>query len=364
MKTKYLEQLRALLEEFEANKTEIDDIISDYDQLYDDASSTGKTDEEIYQLLGNPKDVAYDLMDTLKLKRYKSKKNKIVALMPFLCTITFMILGMVYDLWHPGWMVFLLIPVTAILINTNFKNAVVALSPFLSVGIFMVLGFVYDLWHPGWLVFLSIPVLSILLHTKLRDVFVAISPFFAVTVFIILGTFYDLWNPGWLIFLIIPMIGILYKKNKLLVLIYELTFILAIGFYLYMGYEQGSWGLGALGFILPFAVGIIIGDVTFTWDVYGGGYQKKAIVMVSTVILCIALFFVLGFFLNGWVWAWQVFLLIPVTAILAFDKFRFVAISPFIAVILFFSIGYFFDMFHISWLAFMLIPIAGILENA
>ncbi|HBG32485.1 MAG TPA: hypothetical protein DEG42_04240 [Acholeplasmataceae bacterium] len=364
MKGKYLEDLREILEEYEANKAEIDDIINDYAQLYDDAKANGKSDEEIYQILGKPDEVVDDLMDSLKFKRHKDKGNKIVALMPFISVITYMILGFVYNLWNPGWIVFLSIPMVAIIANTRFKNAIVALSPFLSVIAFLILGFEFQLWHPGWMVFLFIPMSAIILNTRLKDMFVAISPFVATIIFIVLGFYYDLWNPGWLVFLMIPMIGVLYKPNKLHVFLYELSFIVAIGFYLYMGYVYELWAYGGLGFLLPFGIGILLGDVKFELDAIEGPQKNKVIVMLLTIFFCIAAFLTLGFVLDGWIYAWQVFLLIPVVAILAFDKFRFTAIAPFVAVVLFFSIGYFFDMFHISWLAFMIIPIAAILENA
>ena len=80
MKAEYIKKLKAQLEEFNASKTDIDDIISDYEQLYDDAKSRGKTDEEVYQFLGDPKQVAYDLIDTLKIKHKKDVRNKVVGI--------------------------------------------------------------------------------------------------------------------------------------------------------------------------------------------------------------------------------------------------------------------------------------------
>ena len=131
-----------------------------------------------------------------------------------------------------------------------------------------------------------------------------------------------------------------------------------------MGYVQNNWAIGGLGFILPVATAILFGDVTFTWNMPKGAERKKVIILLLTILLSIIVFLVLGIVLNGWVYAWQIFLLIPVVSIIAFDKFRFTSISPFVAIILFFSIGYFFDSFYISWLAFLIIPMAGILENA
>lgn len=365
MKNDYLGKLKEQLEEFQASQADIDDIINDYDQLYDDALAKGKTDEEIYTFLGNPKQVAYDLIDTIKIKQHKYKRNKIIALMPFISTITFIFLGFGWNLWHPGWMVFLLIPVIAIILNTKAKNTIIALSPFISTLVYLFIGFQYDLWNPGWMVFLFIPMISIILSTKFKDMIVALSPFVALIVFMLLGTYKDLWNPGWLVFLIIPMLSALQKKNKWQMIILELSFVLSIGFYLYMGYVQDSWALGGLGFILPVAVGILFGDINFViWDYPKGPLRKKVVLLLSTIVFSIAAFLLLGLILHGWAYAWQVFLLIPIVSIVSFDKFRFTTIAPFVAVVLFFSIGYFFNAFHLSWLAFFIVPMAAIVENA
>jgi hypothetical protein len=131
-----------------------------------------------------------------------------------------------------------------------------------------------------------------------------------------------------------------------------------------MGYIENTWTFGALGFLLPVAIGLIFGDIHIMVGDLNGVERKKAITMVSMILVAIGIFLSLGFGLGGWAWAWQVFLLIPVAAIVLFDKFRFTAIMPFIAVILFFSLGYFLGLFHISWLAFLLIPITAIIENA
>lgn len=364
MKAKYLEKLRDQLQDFQASRADINEILSDYDQLYEDALAKGKTDEEIYQMLGEPRQVAYELIDTIKIKQYKYKKNKIIALMPFISVIIFMILGFGWDLWHPGWMVFLLIPMTAIILNSDVKNAVIALSPFISTLVYLLLGFKYDLWHPGWLIFFFIPMISIILSTKLKDMFVAVSPFVATITFMLLGTYYDLWNPGWLVFLLIPMLGILHMRSLWKLLVAEFAFIVAIAFYLYMGYVQNNWALGGLGFILPVTTSIMFGEMKFVWNMPKGPLRKKIYILLSSIAFSIAVFLLVGILAQGWAYAWQVLLIIPVASIILFDKFRVTALMPFAAVVIFFSLGYFLHIFQWSWLAFLLVPITAIIENA
>ncbi len=364
VKAKYLKELKAVLEEYQASKKDMDEIISDYDQLYEDALASGKTDEEVWAMLGTPREATQELNDTLQRKKEKNIKTKIIAVMPFLSLIIFFFLGFYEDMWHPGWLVFLSIPVTAILLETRLKDGIVAIMPLLSVIIYLILGWGFELWHPGWLIFLSVPIVAILVHTKIKELPIAISPFVAVIVFLYLGFYHDLWNPGWLVFLIIPMLGFLHEKSILKVVLYELSFALAIGFYLYMGIKVNAWGYGTIGFLLPIAVGLIFGDIHFIVGNVDVRECKKAMIMLALVIFTAGIFLALGFGFDAWAWAWQVFLAVPVLAIILFDKVRLTALMPFIAVVIFFSVGYFFDMFNISWLAFLLIPITAIIENA
>jgi len=189
MKDKYLNTLKEKLHSFQASKNDIDEIIIDYDQLYDDIVQSGKTDEEVWQKLGDPNKIAYELIDTLKVKKEKNIKQKIIAVMPFISLMTFFLLGFLEDLWHPGWLVFLAIPMTAILFSTRLKEGIVSLMPFICALGYLVLGFGFKLWHPGWLIFLLIPMVSIILYTKMKDVFVAISPFISIIIFFFLGLY-------------------------------------------------------------------------------------------------------------------------------------------------------------------------------
>ncbi|TNF08980.1 MAG: DUF1700 domain-containing protein [Bacillota bacterium] len=319
MKAKYLEALKNKLIEFQASKEDINDILKDYGQLYDDMLETGRTDEEIYKLLGEPNHVAYELIDTLRIKRKKDVRNKFIALMPFVSVITFMAIGL----------------------ST-------------------------DIWHPTWLVFLSIPVMAIILSTKVKEMLIALMPFASTVTFILLGTYANLWNPGWLVFLSIPMMALIQDYKNWKSLVSFISFAVAIAFYLYVGYTYNRWDYAALGFILPVVTGLVIGETKFIWNFPKDPKERRgALVMLSVIILATAGFLALGLLLDGWVYAWQTFLLIPISAILFFDKkFRLTPLMPFIAVIIFFNLGFFAGLWTISWMAFLLIPVTAIIENA
>lgn len=79
-----------------------------------------------------------------------------------------------------------------------------AVYPILMVALYLILGFVFGLWHPGWLVFLTIP-LHYLHFDSLRARLT--HPVSIVLIYLMLGCFFNLWHPGWLIFLVIPLAG-------------------------------------------------------------------------------------------------------------------------------------------------------------
>lgn len=77
---------------------------------------------------------------------------------PIIVTIAYLLIGFLFDLWHPGWMLFLTIPVyyTAISPKGGFDLNRVPYPLLVSI-LYLVAGFAKDFWHPGWLMFLTIP---------------------------------------------------------------------------------------------------------------------------------------------------------------------------------------------------------------
>ena len=72
--------------------------------------------------------------------------------------IAFMILGAIWNAWHPGWMLFFIPPIwqTAVMALEK-RDARLFAYPVLVVLLYLCLGFFGSLWHPGWIVFLTIP---------------------------------------------------------------------------------------------------------------------------------------------------------------------------------------------------------------
>lgn len=66
-----------------------------------------------------------------------------------------------YQLWAFAWIIFFSIPVYAILKQAPKSSKLVALMPFISTSLFMILGY-FNYWAFAWMVFLLIPVVAII----------------------------------------------------------------------------------------------------------------------------------------------------------------------------------------------------------
>lgn len=371
MKQEYLEKLKKILDGLDMSKSEREDIISDYASMYEDGLEKGMDDQSIIEMLGTPEAVVDALSEEYHPIQKKHYGGKLIALMPFISVIAFFILGFGFEKWHPGWLVFLSIPVTAIVVdafNKPYKHFLTALSPFIATVIFLAIGFGLNKWHPTWLIFFIVPIIAIIngiresvkIHGKknIWGELTGLVVFLALTVFILIGTYFTLWNPGWLVLLLIPIAGMMNEPNikKRIVLIASI--LVAAGFYLFVGYQLHNWLFGLLGFLLPLGVGILTNNIQIS-------FGKGGLAVKLTVLLALLVYFGCGLLWSTWGYLWMVFLSVPMVAIITEKKGKnkLVALSPFIAVIIFFSLGFFFDLWTVSWLAFLMIPILGILSD-
>lgn len=75
-----------------------------------------------------------------------------------LAIVSYIIIGVCFDLWHPGWLIFFLVPIISTFIHAvRNHNPNLFAYPILVLFIFLYVGFVYHIWHPTWVVFLTIP---------------------------------------------------------------------------------------------------------------------------------------------------------------------------------------------------------------
>ena len=97
-------------------------------------------------------------------RRYHNSVAGLVAgLTVFLSLIAYILMGCIWDLWHPGWIVFFAIPVfPTVPAAIKERNPNVFCFSVLVTAIYLIVGFVCGLWHPLWVLFLTIPVYSII----------------------------------------------------------------------------------------------------------------------------------------------------------------------------------------------------------
>ena len=105
-----------------------------------------------------------------------SPRKKVMAVTPILCVIIYLTLGFLIktpNMWAWGLFVFLLIPIMPYLIG--WRKIVVSVTFVITItyvlaGVITTLLKVdvfstghYGIWHPGWIIFLFIPVIRILM---------------------------------------------------------------------------------------------------------------------------------------------------------------------------------------------------------
>ncbi len=82
----------------------------------------------------------------------------------------YLVLGGVWSLWHPGWLILLLLPVLDSLYDAvRCRDPHRFAYPVLVVLVYLALGLFRGLWHPGWVVFISIPVYYMIFPSRQRD---------------------------------------------------------------------------------------------------------------------------------------------------------------------------------------------------
>ena len=73
-------------------------------------------------------------------------------------TVLYFVISVMWNAWHPGWLLFLFIPIWHSLVEAIYKkNPNCFAYPIFATLVFLCLGFFGYLWHPGWVVFLTIP---------------------------------------------------------------------------------------------------------------------------------------------------------------------------------------------------------------
>jgi len=97
----------------------------------------------------------------------EKEENKIISafngIIPIGITLAYLIMGCCFNLWHPGWIIFLLIPILFSVIEMiKVRKLSEFLFPVFITAVYLYCGFEFKWWHPGWVLFLTIPLFYII----------------------------------------------------------------------------------------------------------------------------------------------------------------------------------------------------------
>ncbi|MFW5913557.1 MAG: hypothetical protein ACOCSM_00705 [Bacillota bacterium] len=363
-KETYLSSLIDILDMFEISEEEKSAILENYEGMIEDAIREGNNDVDLESLFGDRHQVKKQLEKIYPKKRTIRRTEIINRAMPFITLAIFVLLGVLYDAWHPAWMVFLLIPVSAILlevINSESIKKTYSLIPVLTLMLYLVLGFFYSLWHPGWLV-LTLGIMAIILYSPslpLLPKLTAVSPFLALNVFILVGHFTGAYSPTWTVFFLVIFIGILNENRIHHKWMLEGFLVLSILVYLILGFYLEDWTLALFSFLIFIIPAIFTGHIHVKIHGFSTWVEK------TTLLLSIIVFFLWGYFLDAWAVAWVVFLTVPSMSVILHAKGRdsLVPITVFLSILAFYLIGYYTGYWNLAWLVFLSIPVVAIVQE-
>lgn len=167
-----------------------------------------------------------DLFDKMKEGKEKwskyraeNEEAKKKASLPFmifhnsfslLVVIAYVLMGVLANLWHPGWIVFLVIPFYYLTVEcVKHKSPATFPIAILVTGVYLLLGFLGGMWHPHWLLFAIVPlyyaVVSVMKGGSVLKWVSALFPVFIAGVYLLIGFLANAWHPGWVVFFAIPL---------------------------------------------------------------------------------------------------------------------------------------------------------------
>lgn len=123
------------------------------------------TKNDMYILNGTPEEAEQAETPTTPLPKTELQKKGSALLKfpaPIIVILLYLALGFIFHAWHPGWLVFLLIPIyyhlaAALTVRKPKARLLTMPVPEIIVLIYLFLGFVCSIWSPTWVLFLLIP---------------------------------------------------------------------------------------------------------------------------------------------------------------------------------------------------------------
>lgn len=104
-----------------------------------------------------------DIPDDDTTQKTRKGARSASGLIALVCVLVYCVLGACFNLWHPGWLIFLAIPCVITLIEAITKrNWRIFSYPVFVTLMFLLAGFNSNKWHPAWILFLTIPLYYVL----------------------------------------------------------------------------------------------------------------------------------------------------------------------------------------------------------
>lgn len=109
--------------------------------------------------------------DNILKEEIKDKSKPIIlsiidSVTPIFIAALYLVLGLVFDLWHPGWILFLFIPVIITFCEAIYKkDGEIFVYPVLVTIVYLFFSFMYNLWHILWILYLTVPIYYIIFGT-------------------------------------------------------------------------------------------------------------------------------------------------------------------------------------------------------
>ncbi len=279
MTNKIKENVDNIFKSFEDNERTRDvkeEMVVNLTERINDLIEEGSSEEEAFEIsfgnLGSTSEIK-KIFNFKSIKEYNFEYtlNPLYAL---IATVIYLGVGFVWDLWHPGWVLFLVAAAFSDFSINNKRSYVMPVTILLYSG----LGLAFELWHPGWLLFPlgfmiistidkkvgAIVLMSIALYLTVGYMFeewgISLLIFFIPSLlisgksdliaglwlgtiggYLLIGFIFDLWHPGWVIFGIALSVTVMITEKNLIgtIWITSITSFILLGTYFDMWHP--SW---------------------------------------------------------------------------------------------------------------------------
>ena len=288
MENKIRKHVDNLFKTFEQDENTLDtkeELISNLLERINDSVESGLSEEEAFNKaignLGTKKDIKRIFnFKTLDKMNFEYKLNQTYAA---IATVIYLVLGFGFDLWHPGWAIYIVAVAFSKFIYNDKKSYLI---PAISL-IYTFIGIMWDYWHPGWIIFpigftllatmdkkygslflmagAIYAILGVLFGYWLlfsiifvfasalvagRDEFTAGLWIFTIAIYLLLGIMFNLWHPGWLVFGVAVVLTTAIEEKSIV----GSSWMASITVYLFLGFVYGLWHPSWIIFIAAAAV--------------------------------------------------------------------------------------------------------------